>query len=127
MAIIGTGIDSVEIYRIQEIIEKFGERFIQRVFTANESKKCLSRSDSASCFAARFAVKEAFFKAVPHEHKKGFELRSVETINMHDGKPEIRLHDSMKSFIEGIDNVKIHVSLTHSRITAAAVVIIEEI
>jgi len=127
MAIIGTGIDSIEIYRIQELIEKYGDRFLNRVYTEAEIKKCKSRTDFASCFAARFAVKEAVYKALPQNHKRDFSMKSVETINMQDGKPEIKLSGKLHNYLRESEKINIHVSLTHSRILAAAVVIIEKL
>src|SRR5678816_952780 len=70
MDIIGTGLDATEISRIADAIERYGERFIERVFTAGEIAYCRSKRDFASSFAARFAAKEAAMKALGTGHSQ---------------------------------------------------------
>ena len=70
MQIIGVGLDATEIDRVADMIERYGDRFLQRVFTAEEIAYCRARRDFASSFAARFAAKEAVMKALGTGHSR---------------------------------------------------------
>ncbi|OQX85084.1 MAG: hypothetical protein B6D63_03005 [Candidatus Latescibacteria bacterium 4484_7] len=123
--IVGTGIDITSIKRIKSLIEKKGEKFLQRVFTENEISYCNDRKDSASSFAARFAAKEAFLKALGKGIYQGISLRDISIENDTTGKPAIVLAEGIKvnRDIERFD--KIHLSLSHEENLAIAMVIIE--
>jgi len=86
MKIIGTGLDATEIHRIAESIERYGERFIQRIFTEGEIAYCRRKRDAASSFAARFAAKEAAMKALGTGHSRGVFWRGIEVVR-HFGPP----------------------------------------
>jgi holo-[acyl-carrier protein] synthase len=125
MAIIGLGLDVVEIHRIEEALDKHGRRFKDRIFTKGEIERCEARADSAACFAARFAAKEAFYKALPNSVESTIPFKSVEIVNHENGNPEFRFSDAISKILKENGITRVHVSLTHSRILASAVVIME--
>ncbi len=85
MAIIGLGLDAVEIHRIEEALDKHGGRFKSKIFTKGEIERCEARADSAACYAARFAAKEAFYKALPNSVESSIPFKSVEIVNHKNG------------------------------------------
>ena len=126
--IVGTGIDIIEVDRIQSRLAKDEERFCLSLFTEAEIGYCKSGAHSAArarCFAGRFAAKEAFFKAIGTGLRDGLNWKDVEIQNDDLGKPEIVLHGKALEKIqeEGIGGI--HVSISHGRAAAAAVVILE--
>src|SRR5215211_2861113 len=91
MEIVGTGLDATEISRIADAIERYGERFVRRVFTDGEIAYCRRRRDFASSFAARFAAKEAAMKALGTGHSRGVFWTGIEVVR-HGGPPRLRFH-----------------------------------
>ena len=117
------GTDIIEIDRIKKSIEKFGESFINKVFTSNEVKYCESKSNvKYQHYAARFAAKEARFKAVSKTLNNKFSLgwKNVEVFNDENGRPNIRFIDLE---INGLK--KIDISISHCKAYAMATVIAE--
>ncbi len=120
----GIGIDSIEVSRIhKQLIQS--ERFKERIFTPDEVAYCEAKKNKAQNYAARFAAKEAFFKALGTGWRGGLGFNQVEIINNELGKPEIRLHGKAKQLIEETGITDIHVSLTHLKDTASSIVILE--
>jgi len=124
--IAGLGIDIVEVERIAEKIEK-GNGFQELVFSANEIAYCEGKTQKYEHYAARFAAKEAFFKALGTGWLNGTAFNEVEIINNEQGKPEMRLLGLTINTISALGNFNIMVSLSHIKMTATAVVIIENI
>ena len=91
MEIIGSGIDAAEISRIAAAIERYGDRFVLRVFTDGEIAYCRRKRDAASSFAARFAAKEAAMKALGTGHSRGVFWRGIEVFRR-GGPPQLRFH-----------------------------------
>lgn len=121
--ILGTGIDIVEIERIKLTITKWGSRFLNKVFTDNEIAYCNSKADPAQHFAVRFAAKEAFYKALPQNREYTFSWKDIEVISEKSGNPLLKT-----SGISGrLGDISVHLSLSHSKESAVAVVIIENI
>ncbi|HEY9188612.1 MAG TPA: holo-ACP synthase [Ignavibacteria bacterium] len=120
--IIGTGIDIVEIDRISKTIESWNEHFINKVFTKNEIEYCSNKLNKIQHYAARFAVKEAFYKALPKHFNISFDWKIVEVCNELDGNPSIKIlkHNSI------LDSYTYHVSISHSKKDAIAIIIIEK-
>jgi len=85
--IIGTGIDIAEVPRIREAIERFGERFLQRIFTPGEIRYCDSKANRVERYAARFAAKEAAMKALGTGWNHGVRWRDCEVVRMPGGRP----------------------------------------
>lgn len=123
--IAGLGIDIVEVERIAEKIEK-NNGFRELVFSAKEINYCESKTHKHEHYAARFAAKEAFFKALGSGWLNGTAFNEVEIVNNEQGKPEIILLGLTYDTITAIGNFNIIVSLSHIKSTATAVVILEK-
>jgi len=123
--IAGLGIDIVEVERIEEKIQK-DNGFRELVFSKNEIAYCESKTNKFEHYAARFAAKEAFFKALGTGWLNGTAFNEVEIINNEIGKPEIVLLDKTGATISSMNFSNILVSLTHIKKMASAVVIIEK-
>ncbi len=121
--ILGLGTDIAEVARIAKSIEDI--RFKERIFSAGEIAYCESRAGKNESFAARFAAKEAFFKAIGTGLREGMAFKEVEIINDELGKPSIHLAGTTAELLTKKNIKSIHVSLSHSKETAIATVIIE--
>ncbi|MCE7933103.1 MAG: holo-[acyl-carrier-protein] synthase [Chlorobi bacterium CHB2] len=120
----GIGIDLTDIHRIDEALAKYGERFERRIFTEEEREYCNGfKVGAAQHFAARFAAKEAFSKAIGTGITQGFKWHEVAIHNRPGGKPELLLTGAMA---ERYGHLRSHVSLTHTDTTAGAVVVLED-
>ncbi len=120
--IVGIGTDIVEVERIKSAIEKYGLRFLDRVFTETEQKYCESfNSTKYLHYAARFAAKEAFSKAIGTGITQGFKFKEVGVENEKSGKPLIRLSGELK---DKWQKYHIDVSLSHTGDNALAYIII---
>ena len=115
------GIDLVEVARIRNAAERRGERFLKRIFTERERGYCREKHGEYASLAARFAAKEAVFKALGTGWSAGVKWTDVEVINDALGKPEVVLHGKVKELV-GKRNVAI--SLTHTREYAQAVAVL---
>lgn len=123
--IAGIGLDLVAVDRMRAFHDRWGERGLRRVFTVDELGYCLTHSDPAPSLAARFAAKEAFFKAVGTGWGVGGALAEVEVRRGPSGDPELAIAGRAAESVARIGGGRIHVTLTHSARTAAAVVILE--
>ncbi|MBC7388873.1 MAG: holo-ACP synthase [Opitutaceae bacterium] len=124
--IYGIGTDIVSVLRLQEKIEKV--EFVNLVFSANEQTYCNLKAKPAESFAARFAAKEAFLKALKSGMYATFNLSQIEVINDKNGCPYITLSEELRVIsakLIGTDNFKVHVSLSHTSEYATANVVIE--
>ncbi len=127
--IFGLGIDTIEVQRIAQTISEYGDQFLHRIFTADEIAYCNSRRFSAEHFAARFAAKEAFAKAIGTGIRRGFIWKEVEVRKEYSGKPLIVLHGSMTEKTMKIVGAayQIQLSLSHTKDMAEAMVVIEKL
>jgi len=123
--IIGIGIDVIENARIRESLERFGDRFLSRIYTDGEKEYCKKHASPEIHFAARFAAKEAAFKALGTGWSGGIKWRDVEITRLSSGKPELHLHDEALNLAKKMGVTRFHVSLTHDRSISCAVVIFE--
>ena len=123
--IIGTGIDIVEIARFKKILDGKGEYFLRRVFTPEEQRFCLARQYPEQHLAARFAAKEAVFKALGTGWTKGVTWLSVEVNRPEQGAPTILLYGVAREIAVSKGVVRINLSLTHTNSYAAATAILE--
>jgi len=119
--LVSVGIDIVEVRRIAEAIDRWGGRFLDRIFTAGEIKDCTGRAREAESFAVRFAAKEAFAKAL--KVGKVSIWREVEVVRSKGPRPAVRLHGGAKSLV---GSRRIDLSLSHVATHAVAVVLIED-
>jgi len=118
----GVGVDVVEISRIGEIVERWGEHFLGKVFTDREIAYARSRKNALQHFAARFAVKEAVAKAVATGWRSGFRWKDVEVENDPSGKPSVKLGGKLKSLLDGAN---VQVSISHSDKVVVGFAIVE--
>ena len=123
MDIIGTGVDATEIARIAETIERYGDRFVRRIFTDGEIAYCRRKRDFASSFAARFAAKEAAMKALGTGHSRGVFWKGIEVVRRH-GPPELRFHDGAAVRFAALGATGSFLTLSHSKELAIAQVIL---
>ncbi len=123
--IFGIGTDIIEIERIEKEISK-GNRFKEKIFTLKEIQYCESRKTKVQNYAARFAAKEAFFKAIGTGWRGGLTFKDIEIANNELGKPEIVLYGKTKKFIEQSKVTNIQVSLSHLKDLASAIVVLEK-
>ncbi|MGE5488330.1 MAG: holo-[acyl-carrier-protein] synthase [bacterium] len=124
--IAGTGVDIAEVARIRESIERFGERFLARVFTPAERAYVERKANRYERYAARFAAKEAGMKAIGTGWKRGVRWQDFEVANLPSGKPTLRLHGVAAQFAERLGVKSIALSITHTKDVAMAHVILEK-
>ena len=124
--ILGVGLDLVDIPRIARLVEAQGERAIARLFTPGEAAYAAARAEPARHLAARFAAKEAAFKALAGtERARGIGWRDLEVASEWDGRPTLRLHGRAAERAAELGVTRVHLSLTHAETTAGAVVVLE--
>jgi holo-[acyl-carrier protein] synthase len=123
--IVGTGIDIAEVPRIRQSIERFGQRFLQRVFTAGEIRYCDSKANRFERYAARFAAKEAAMKALGTGWNHGVRWRDCEVARMPGGRPTMAFHGTAGEFAAKLGVKNVALSITHTAQQAMAQVILE--
>ena len=123
--IVGTGTDLAEVPRIAQSVERFGERFLNRVYTPGECAYALSKANFAERLAARFAAKEAGMKAIGTGWSHGVRWQDFEVINQPSGKPTLLFHGIARQIANQLGASRVHLSLTHTKEMALAVVILE--
>ena len=124
--IVGTGIDIVEVPRVARSIERFGDRFLHRIFTADEIRYCQSKRNSVERFAARFAAKEAGLKAIGTGWKKGVSWTDVEVRRQPGGRPTIHFFGMAAKHAAALGMKRASLSLTHTAESAMAQVLLED-
>ena len=123
--IAGIGIDVIQNERIRESIQRFGERFLNRIYTEGEIGYCKKCADPTIHYAARLAAKEAAFKALLTGWAAGVTWKDGEVERLSSGKPELHLHGSALDKATGMGAKRFYVSLTHDQLVSCAVVILE--
>ena len=123
--IVGTGIDIAEVPRIGQAIERFGERFLQRIFTAGEIRYCDSKANRVERYAARFAAKEAAMKALGTGWNHGVRWRDCEVVRAPGGRPTMTFHGKAAEFAARLGVRNIALSLSHTTEQAIAQLILE--
>lgn len=123
--IVGTGIDSIEISRMEETFLKRGEQFRDRVFSAAEIAYCEQRASKFASYAVRFAAKEAVMKALGTGWAEGVAWRDIEVIRNEKGPPTIKLGGRALELFNEMGGRRVHLSLTHTQKIAIAQVILE--
>lgn len=129
--ILGIGSDLVDIGRIARSIERFGDRFLDRIFTAGERARADGRVDSAAVYAKRFAAKEAIWKALGDDERAGIKWRELEVVNATSGKPQFRLSGAAADRLAALTptgmDARIDLSLTDEPPMALAFVVISAV
>jgi holo-[acyl-carrier protein] synthase len=124
--IVGSGIDLVEIERIQQSMDRYGERFLNRIFTAAEQAYCLRKRKSAESFAARFAAKEAGAKALGTGINFGVGWLEIEVVREPSGRPTLRFHGRAAAVAARLGAAHAALSITHTADLAMASVVLED-
>jgi holo-[acyl-carrier protein] synthase len=123
--VLGLGTDLIETKRVQESMERFGERFLERIFTVGEIAYCMRKKNAAESFAARFAAKEAGAKALGTGISRGVSWKDFEVKRETSGKPTLHLSGRAAELAAMMGIQRVQLSLTHSRELAMAVVLVE--
>lgn len=121
----GTGVDIVATSRFQSFLDKGNSAILERLFTHSERETCSRRKDAASCFAARFAAKEALLKALGTGLRDGLSWHDIEVINDVLGKPELILSGKAAELYQIKKLTGMHLSLSHDGGHAVAMVVLE--
>jgi holo-[acyl-carrier protein] synthase len=124
--VIGVGTDVIEIARIAQSIDRFGDRFLDRVFTPREIAYCRRKKNAAESFAARFAAKEAGAKALGTGISQGVSWLEMEVNRESGGRPTLQLTGRAAQRAGRLGIAGISLSLTHSKDIALAVVVMED-
>jgi len=124
--VLGTGTDLIEIERISHSLTRFGERFLQRVYTPSEIAYCQRKKNAAESFAARFAAKEAAAKALGTGISHGVSWLELEVVRLPSGQPTLALHGRARDRARKLGVARSSLSLTHSKDLALAVVVLED-
>jgi holo-[acyl-carrier protein] synthase len=124
--IVGSGIDMVEIGRIQQSMDRYGERFLDRIYTAAEKAYCLRKRMAAESLAARFAAKEAGAKALGTGISHGVSWLEIEVVRESSGKPSLEFHGRAAEFAARLGATRAALSITHTAAFALASVVLED-
>jgi holo-[acyl-carrier protein] synthase len=122
--IYGVGIDLIKIERMKEVVEKWGRRFLDRVFTEGEISYCYEKKEPYLSLAVRFAAKEALVKAIGSEFPVS--LTDIEVVNVDTGKPFIKINGRLEDFFKEKMIRKAHLSLSHEREYGVALIVLEQ-
>jgi holo-[acyl-carrier protein] synthase len=125
MSIVGTGVDICEVGRVRQAIERFGERFLKRVFTDAERKYCESKRNRIERYAARFAAKEAAMKAIGTGLRRGVTWQDFEVGREPGGRPTISFRGKASEFSSRLGTKRASLSVSHTSELAIAQVILE--
>lgn len=124
--IVGSGVDMIEIARIEEVLARYGDRFCQRIYLPGEILYCRSKRNGAESFAARFAAKEAAAKALGTGIHAGVGWRDIEVVRAPGGRPSLLFHGRAAAVARKLGVRNSVISLTHSRTQALAQVLLED-
>ncbi len=124
--IVGTGVDIIEVERVAAALERFGARFLKRINTPAEVRYCYSNKNRAERYAARFAAKEAAFKALGTGWNQGVAWREVEVGHAPGGRPTLSFTGAAAQHAARLGMKRASLSLTHTREQAMAQVILED-
>jgi holo-[acyl-carrier protein] synthase len=123
--ILGTGIDLAEVPRVRAAIERYGRRFIERIYTPAEIAYVERKANRYERYAARFAAKEAGMKAIGTGWRHGVRWQDFEIVNLPSGRPTLKLHGVAARVAERLGVRAISLSLTHTAQQGMAFVVLE--
>lgn len=110
--ILGIGVDIIEIERIKNVIDRFDYKFLNKIYTDNEIQYCINKANKYQHFAARFAAKEAIYKALSESGQKIATWKDIEVFNQSNGLPVVKTYGKLKEFLS--DDKEIKLSISHS-------------
>jgi holo-[acyl-carrier protein] synthase len=120
--VLGLGIDIIEIARVKKSIDKYGNKFLKKVFTKEEIKYCEAKFNKYQHYAARFAAKEAVYKALASGWKEGLRWKDIEIQNDASGMPSINPKGKLKSFLKKDTQLRISISHADNYVTSVAII-----
>lgn len=120
--ILGIGIDIIEIDRIKESIDRFGDHFLKKIYTPNELEYCLSKHNKYQHFAARFAAKEAIYKALSSEWGSDISWQDIDIMNEPNGLPVVKFSGNLEEFVNKDKSIKISMSHSDNYVACVAIV-----
>ena len=123
MTIIGIGLDATDIPRVANLLERYGDRFLRRIFTDGEISYCTKRRDPVPHLAGRFAVKEAAMKALGTGQSQGVLWKDIEVVRL-GGPPRLKLQGGAARRAESMGVKQSLVTITHSELLAVAQVVL---
>jgi len=123
--VLGIGVDIVEIERVRALLERHGDRFVDRVLSPGEKAYCSRRADPAPSIASRFAAKEAVLKALGIGWSGGVRWQDVEVVRGEVGPPRVELHGRAARVAENLGVRSTHITLSHDGGAAVAVAVLE--
>jgi holo-[acyl-carrier protein] synthase len=123
--VLGVGLDLISVPRFDRFFHRFRERGLARLFTARELAYCLSVAAPVPSLAARFAAKEAFYKATGTGVGRAGWWRDVEVLRLGSGRPVLCLHGRAAAHAQGLNVSRIHLSMSHTDEIASATVLLE--
>lgn len=124
--IVGTGVDLAEVNRIRKSVERYGARFVERIYTPREIAYVERKANKYERYAARFAAKEAGMKAIGTGWRRGVTWQDFEVSNLPSGRPTLKLHGVAAEFAKKLGVRNISLSLTHTAELGMAHVILED-
>lgn len=126
MGVVGTGVDVVLVSRIERSLDRYGDRFVARVYTSGESDYCAAKKrGAAQAYAVRFAAKEAVAKALGIGIRRGINFKDIEVVLDALGKPFVELHGGARDAADARGVEKVHIALSHEADWAVAYALIE--
>jgi holo-[acyl-carrier protein] synthase len=123
--ILGTGVDLAEVDRIRHSVERFGDRFVERIYTGREIAYVERKQNRFERYAARFAAKEAGMKALGTGWRRGIQWKDFEVINLPSGRPTLLLHGEAEKIAARLGVKNVQLSITHTSKDGLAYVIFE--
>ena len=120
--VVGLGIDIIEIARVKRSIDEYGSLFLNKVFTDDEIIYCNNKFNRYQHFAARFAAKEAVYKAMASGWKEGLRWKDIEIENEPTGMPKVKPSGKLKNFLSSNKELKISISHSDNYVTCVAII-----
>ena len=120
--VIGIGTDIIVIDRIKNSIEEYGDNFLSKIYTPIEIDYCNSKANKYQHFAARFAAKEAIYKALATGWQKDLYWQDIEISNLPTGMPVVNLNGKLKKFLSDDKELKISISHSNNYVTCVAII-----
>lgn len=119
--VLGIGIDIIEIERIKKSIDRFGEQFLKKIYTKTEIEYAQSKSNKYQHYAARFAAKEAIYKALSSDTETVYSWQDVEIYNEVNGLPKVNFYGALKDYLNEDKQLKISMSHSENYVTCVAI------
>ena len=120
--VLGLGIDIIEIERIKKSMDEYGQQFLNKVFTEAEINYCNSKFNKYQHFAARFAAKEAVYKAIASAWKDGLRWKDIEIENEPTGMPKVKSTHKLQNFLSNNKDLRISISHSDNYVTCVAII-----